>query len=106
MKQLGTYKKEFDLTINTLAKMLHDYDTAEQAFIDSGGELIIEHTNKAGATNIVKNPYYLIIENLRVSMLQYMRELGLTPTGLKKINEQLLLVKKESVLAKALSKLE
>lgn len=87
MKEVGTYKPEFNKTIETLAKIYEDIDTARAQFEKSGGNMIIAHTNKNGATNLVKNPFYLIIENLQDNILQYNRELGLTPKGLKNINE-------------------
>ena len=66
---------------------------------------MIKHTNKSGATNIVKNPYYLVIEGLRQNILSYSRELGLTPAGLKKINDKELIKNhKVSKLDKALDK--
>lgn len=106
MQAIGTYKPSFEHTIKTLAKMLLDLRNAEESFEESGGDLIIEHTNKAGATNVIKNPYYQVIENLRQQIITYSRELGLTPAGLKKINDKATGTKKESALAKALSKLE
>lgn len=87
MKEVGTYKPEFNKTIETLAKIYEDIDTARAQFERSGGNMIIIHKNKSGAENLVKNPFYLIIENLQANILQYNRELGLTPKGLKNINE-------------------
>lgn len=88
MVEVGTYKPQFDKVINNLAKIYEDMDTAREQFEKSGGSLIVKHTNKNGSTNLVKNPYYLIIEGLQANILQYSRELGLTPMGLKKINEK------------------
>lgn len=87
MSTLGTYKQEYNATVEILAKILVDLEDAENEFFESGGALIIEYTNKAGATNNIKNPFYAIIESLRQSAIIYARELGLTPAGLKKINE-------------------
>ena len=88
MIQVGTYKPQFDKIINNLAKIYDDMDIAREQFERSGGQLIVKHTNKNGSTNLVKNPYYLVIEGLQANILQYSRELGLTPMGLKKINEK------------------
>lgn len=107
MKALGIYKKEFSLTIEMAAKMMVDYDIAVTKFEKSGGNIIVSHTNKANQTNAVKNPFYLAIESLRIDILSYMKELGLTPSALKKINEKGLGNKKNtSPLAKALKQLE
>ena len=95
MKEVGTYKPEFNKTVETLANMYVDLDTARTQFEKSGGNMIVKHTNKSGATNLVKNPFYLIIENLQANILQYNRELGLTPKGLKNINEKEMSTKKK-----------
>ncbi len=105
MKAVGTYKDEFMDIVNSLAKIYYDYDDACDKFQKSGSNFMIKHTNKSGATNIVKNPYYLVIEGLRQNILAYSRELGLTPAGLKKINDKELLKNhKVSKLDKALDK--
>lgn len=105
MKAVGTYKEEFTDIINSLAKIYYDYDDACDKFQKSGSNFMIKHTNKSGATNIVKNPYYLVIEGLRQNILAYSRELGLTPAGLKKINDKELVKNhKVSKLDKALAR--
>lgn len=88
MKSVGTYKPEFDKVITNLANIYVDMDIAREQFESTGGKLVVQHTNKNGSTNLVKNPFYLIIEGLQANILQYSRELGLTPIGLKKINEK------------------
>lgn len=89
MKQVETYNKAFEITINTMAKMLYDYNTSIDKFEKSGGNILIKHTNKNGSTNIVKNPLYQSIEKLRTDLILYARELGLTPAGLKKLNQKI-----------------
>lgn len=106
MIEVGTYKPEFGKVIDALAQMYEDIDTARDQFKKSGGNLIIKHTNKSGATNLVKNPFFLIIENLQANILQYNRELGLTPRGLKNINEkEMTSKKKKSKLEAAMEKI-
>ena len=105
MKAVGTYKAEFSIVINTLSKMLADYDNSLEKFEQTGGSIIVKHTNKAKETNLAKNPFYLAIETLRKQILEYLKELGLTPAGLKKINEKGLGDKKLSSLAEALRNL-
>nr|DAI11034.1 MAG TPA: terminase small subunit [Caudoviricetes sp.] len=85
MVALGTYKKEFDKTIEDLAKLYEDLDAAREEFEKSGKRYVLEHTNKAGQTNLVKNPLYLTIEGMQGRILVHNKELGLTPAGLKKI---------------------
>lgn len=106
MKSVGTYKIEFTIAVDTLAKLMFDYQETMSKFEKTGGNIIITHTNKSKETNVVKNPFYLAIETLRSQILKYLNELGLTPAGLKKINDKSLAMPKESLLGKALSRLE
>lgn len=85
MEALGTYKHEFSQTINELATMLEDLDKTREKFEESGGNVVVIHTNKNGSKNLAKNPLYLAIEGLRTQILNYSKELGLTPAGLKKL---------------------
>lgn len=96
MKSLKVYKKEFEHTVNMLAKALADYEAMTASFEESGGKIIVEHTNQGGAANLSKNPFYATLEKLRADILLYSRELGLTPAALKKINEGEMKAKKES----------
>jgi len=106
MRALHVYKKEFEHVIDMLAKALMDYEKMNESFEKSGGQIIIKHTNKAGATNAAKNPFYLAIETLRQDILQYSRELGLTPAALKKINDGEMKSKKASVFSSLLKDLD
>lgn len=105
MKEVNTYNKSFEHAINVLARTLSDYERTIDKFEDLGGSMVIKHTNKNGSTNIVKNPLYQAIEKLRDDILSYSKELGLTPAGLKRINDKGLGDEKESTLAKALRQL-
>ena len=99
----GTYRPYFDDTINTLASILARRDQAEQEFEESGGVMIVEHTNKGGSTNLEQNPGIRLINDLNRDALAYWRDLGLTPAGLKRINEKALKEeKKASALERAL----
>lgn len=105
MVEVETYKPEFLETVNALAQIYVDRDTARKQFEESGGLMIVEHTNKSGATNLAKNPYYSVIENLEANILMYNRELGLTPKGLKAIDDKKMNTKKKkSKLEAALEK--
>jgi len=106
MREVGTYKSSFENTIDAYARAMRDYDEACAAFENLGSKFMVKHTNKAGAENIVKNPYYLIIEELRRVMLAYATQLGLTPSGLKKINDEMKSKGGKSKLAEALANLQ
>lgn len=101
-KAAGTYEPCFDEPIKTLACILERRDEAEAQYMESGGKPIIEYTNARGATNGAKNPALVLWDELNKSALAYWRDLGLTPAGLKKINENLLKKKKKNALAEAL----
>ena len=101
----GTYWAFFDPVIDTLAGILEQRDMAQKVFDKTGGEVIVLHTNKAGATNAEQNPALRLINDLNRDALAYWRDLGLTPAGLKKINEKAMQQKKRSALAEALAEL-
>lgn len=102
----GTYREYFDPVIATLAEILEKRDAAQKEFIESGARIMIEYTNKAGATNLVQNPLVRVINDLNRDALTYWKELGLTAASLKKINEQAIKARIElSPLDKALSEL-
>ena len=104
-KRAGTYKPYFDEVIKTLAMILEERDQAREAFEENGGRVIIEHTNKAGATNHEQNPALRLLNDLNRDALTYWRDLGLTPKGLKAINEQALQEQKADALTEALADL-
>ena len=87
MKAIGTYDNAFILSIGILDGLLSDYYRAREEWIDDGGQLVMEYTNKNGQTNTVKNPLYQSMEKLRMDILTYLRELGITPSGLKKLKQ-------------------
>lgn len=83
----GTYRPFFDSVIDTLAGIMESRDNAEEKFTASGKQTVVKHTNKGGATNIVKNPALVVIMDCNSQALAYWRDLGLTPAGLKRLNE-------------------
>lgn len=101
-KEVGTYKPAFDPVIASLASILAQRDKTKKEFKDSGGKSVLEYTNKNGSTNLVKNPLLVLWDDLNKSALAYWRDLGLTPAGLKKLNEKALQKPKGSALADAL----
>ena len=101
-EKAGTYRPWFADVIDTLADILERRDQTREMFIASGGNVVINHTNKAGATNTVQNPYVRLINDLNRDALAYWRDLGLTPAGLKRIDEQSMKQRKKSALGEAL----
>ena len=104
-KRAGTYKPYFDEVIKTLAAILEERDQAMETFEKTGGKVIVAHTNKAGATNLEQNPALRLVNDLNRDALAYWRDLGLTPKGLKAINEQALQENKADALTEALAEL-
>ena len=101
----GTYRPYFDDVIMTLADILEKRDKAQADFVKSGGHAIVKHTNKNGATNLEQNPCLRMVNDLNRDALAYWRDLGLTPAGLKRIDENAMKKPKENALAKALREL-
>ena len=87
MEGAGTYRESFDDAIDTLAGMLERRDALEKEYNESGEPMIVEHTNKAGATNYEQNPAIRLLNDMNRDALTYWRDLGLTPKGLKAISD-------------------
>ena len=104
-KEAGTYRPYFDITINTLGDILEMRDRAMEQYIASGGNPVVVHTNKAGKANLAKNPALIAYDDLNKTALTYWRDLGLTPAGLRRINEDAMKIQKRSALVEALSAL-
>ncbi len=105
-KEAGTYKPFFVNVIETLAGILENRDKAQDTFEKTGGQVIVKHTNKAGATNLEQNPALRLLNDLNRDALGYWRELGLTPKALKAINEESMKARKMDALTEALLELE
>ena len=101
-RSAGTYRDFFLPVIDTLAGILEKRDEAQDMFTKSGGNILVKHTNKGGATNIEQNPALRLINDLNRDALAYWRDLGLTPAGLKKIDEEAMKPKKQNSLEKVL----
>lgn len=89
MKAAGTPCKGFEIPIATLAEILERRDKAEEELAESGGKLIIEHINRAGQVYLEQNPAVRLVNDLNKDALAFMREIGITPKGLKQIREKL-----------------
>lgn len=101
----GTYHTFFEESINTLACILEKRDEAQEQFEQTGGNVVIKHTNKGGATNLMQNPLLRAVNDLNRDALTYWKELGLTPSSLRKLNENALEVKSENALIAVLKEM-
>ena len=86
-KDAGTYQKCFDDVIDTLAWILEQRDALIKQFEESGGQAVVEHVNVKNQTNLEQNPCIRLINDFNRDALTYWRDLGLTPKGLKAIND-------------------
>lgn len=101
-RKAGTYKPYFESVIDTLAGIMEMRDAAQEQYEASGAHPTIIHVNKAKEKNVVKNPMLVVVTDLNTQALAYWRDLGLTPAGLKKINEEGLKESNKSALDAAL----
>lgn len=101
--EVGTYKPSFDSVITSLAEILESRDQVRKYYEDSGAEPIVMRTNKGGHTNMEKNPILVIYDDMNNTAMSYWKELGLTPKGLKAIDEKAMRgTKKGGTLGEAL----
>lgn len=85
MRTANTYSPAFEPIIELLDRTRTELKKAEKAWRDGGGEFTTSYTNKAGAENIVKNPDFAIVEDLRQDVLSISAQLGLTPQGQRRV---------------------
>lgn len=86
MQALGINYESYAIMVDTLADILVQRDQAFLAYKKAGCQMVVEHTNKAGATNATKNPLYTAWRELNDQALAYWRELGLSPSSYKKLS--------------------
>ena len=91
MQALGTYKPEFDMTISIYCSLIEQYQSLEANF--KKNEFNVEE--KTGANGLKRSPIIGTLETLRKDILSYSNALGLTPSGLKKLNDEMNKNKKE-----------
>lgn len=106
MTALGTYRSQFDPAIRMYAEMRYELEQLNEQWREGGCKVTEKYTNKAGATNERKTALYSAIEQLRRDIAAMEDRLGLTPAGMKRINEaEMKSRKKASKLTSALEKL-
>ena len=103
---VGTYQESFDEVINTLADLLAERDRVYDKYIEEGSEPLVLVTSDRGQENMRDNPLLTTWRSINRDVLQYWRDLGLTPAGLKKIMDDSMKQPEASALDKVLEKLE
>ena len=85
MTALGTYRQQFGATIDRLAELYVQMDELMAEFAAEGRQMLVEHTNKAGATNVQANPLLNAWQQTQAQALAVERELGLTPAAMSRL---------------------
>lgn len=104
-KDAGTYQKYFDDAIETLSWILEQRDNLVKQYEESGGEAVVEHVNVKNQTNLEQNPCLRMINDFNRDIRAFLNDLGLTPKGLKAINESALDKRETDALTEALKEL-
>lgn len=103
---VGTYQDSFEDVINTLADLLAERDRIYEQYIAEGAQPLVLVISDRGQENMRDNPLLTTWRSINRDVLQYWRDLGLTPAGLKKIMDDSMNKPEESALDKVLQKLE
>lgn len=106
MRDAGTYNPVFDQTIKTLADILAERDHIREKYIDEGSQPIVEVIMTGGVSTNKRNPLLDQWNELNKTALSFWKELGLTASGLKKLNDEANEGNKMSSLDKVLANLE
>lgn len=106
LRQADIAPKQYEALVLTLADILEQRDICFDQYLAAGPEPVIKYTNKAGATNMVKNPKLVMWIDLNTQALSYWRELGLTPSAYKKMTGGAKTEKENSALVEALKSIE
>ena len=83
------YLPSFETTVGILSEILEERDRVYQIYLEKGAEPVTIFTTDRGAENYKPNPLLKTWQDLNVTALQYLRDLGLTPAGLRKLQGQL-----------------
>ena len=88
MQAVGTYKPDFAAAIRQLATLLRDQEMTRKEYRACGSRPLVWREGKNGEYQ-VKNPLLAVMETQRRDAVMMLSQLGLTPTGLKKINDEM-----------------
>ncbi len=94
----------FDTSLSILAEILEERDRVYKVYEDDGSHPVVEFKTDRGSINKKPNPLLKQWQELTVTALQYLRDLGLTAGGLRKLQGQL--PKDKSVHTDALKEFE
>lgn len=83
------YIASFQTTIKILAEILEERDRVYSIYQEQGALPVIDFTSDRGAVNKKPNPLLRQWQELNVTALTYLRDVGITPAGLRKLQGQL-----------------
>lgn len=89
MKALNVYRKQFELSITVYAEMLVQLDVLTEKWVSEGCPIVETYVNKSGAETTRKSSLYAAIESVRRDIRSREDALGMTPYGVKKINDEM-----------------
>ena len=79
------YIPSFQTTIQILSEMLEERDRVYAQYIEDGARPVVEFKSDRGATNLKQNPLLRQWQEINTLCLSYLRDLGLTAGGLRKL---------------------
>ena len=79
----------FETSLNILAEILEERDRVHAAYEEDGSRPVVEFKTDRGSVNMKPNPLLKQWQELNITALQYLRDLGLTAGGLRKLSGQL-----------------
>ena len=79
------YIASFQTTITILAEILEERDRVYDEYIKDGARPVIDFTSDRGSVNPKKNPLLMQWQDLNAQALAYLRDLGITPAGMRKL---------------------
>lgn len=83
MTRLGVYKPEFDETIRRYRKLSEEFEKLFGKYKKAGYPFVV-----SGPQGMKKSPIVITLEALRRDLLSLEDALGLTPKGLKSLQEE------------------
>ena len=83
------YITSFETTINVLAEIMEERDRVYTLYLEQGAKPTIIFESDRGAKNPKPNPLFKQWQELNIQALGYLRDLGLTAAGLRKLSGQI-----------------
>ena len=79
------YLPSFQTAISILSEILEQRERVFEKYISNGAEPVVVFTSDRGAENLKENPLFRVWKELTTEALAYLNALGLTASGLQKI---------------------